>query len=61
MIARMNLTVEIPDTIAHRLQLDGPEAQRRALEFFALQGYESGKRSRRQVGDLLGLSFYDTE
>lgn len=57
----MNLTVELPDAIAHRLQLDGPDAQRHALELFALRGYESGKLSRRQVGDLLGLSFYDAE
>lgn len=57
----MNITVELPDAIAHRLRLDGPDAQARAREIFAIQGYESGQLSRRQVGDLLGLSFYDTE
>jgi hypothetical protein len=57
----MNLTVELPDAIAHKLRLDGPDAQARARELFALQGYESGRLSRRQVGDFLGLSFYETE
>jgi hypothetical protein len=57
----MNLTVELPDVIAHQLRLDGPDAQARAREIFALQGYESGRLSRRQVGDFLGLSFYETE
>jgi hypothetical protein len=57
----MNLTVELPDAIAHQLRLDGPDAPARARELFALQGYESGDLSRRQVGDLLGLSFFETE
>ena len=57
----MNLTVELPDIVAHQLRLDGPDAQVRAREIFALQGYESGRLSRRQVGDFLGLSFYETE
>jgi hypothetical protein len=47
--------------MAHRLRLDGPDPQKRALELFALQGYKSGELSRRQVGDMLGLSFYETE
>lgn len=57
----MNLTVELPDIIAHRLRLDGPDAEARAREMFALQGYEAGQLSRRQVGDFLGMSFYETE
>jgi hypothetical protein len=57
----MNLTVELPDAIAHRLRLDGPDAQERAREIFALKGYESRQLSRRQVGDLLGLSFFEAE
>jgi hypothetical protein len=57
----MNLTVELPDAIAHSLQLDGPDPRRQTLEFFALQGYKSSRLSRRQVGDLLGFSFYETE
>jgi hypothetical protein len=57
----MNLKVELPDTIAHRLQLDGPDAEVRAREIFALQEYEFGQLPRRQVGDLLQLSFYENE
>ena len=57
----MLVSVEIPDTIAHQLHLDGPERNRRALEMVALEGYRSLELSRRQVGELLGLSFYETE
>ncbi len=57
----MNLMAELPDAIAHCLRLDGPDARARARELLALQGYNSGELSRRQVGDLLGISFYDTE
>jgi hypothetical protein len=57
----MNLTVELPDAIAHRLRLDGPDAQVCAREIIALHGYKSGQLSRAQVGDLLRLSFYECE
>jgi hypothetical protein len=57
----MLVSVEIPDTFAHQLHLDGPERNRRALEIFALEGYRTLELSRRQVGELLGLSFYETE
>jgi len=57
----MNVTVQIPDKIAHDLSLDGPGAERRALEMFALEGYRRGEIGRAKVGELLGLCFYDTE
>jgi hypothetical protein len=57
----MNVTVHIPDGIAHDLNLDGPGAERRALEMFALEGYRRGEIGRAKVGELLGLCFYDTE
>jgi hypothetical protein len=57
----MLVSVEIPDSLARQLHLDGPESNRRALEMFALEGYRTLELSRRQVGELLGLSFYDTE
>jgi len=57
----MNVTVEFPDAIAHHLHLDGPQAGRRTLEMVALAGYQSGELTRGKVGELLGLSFYETE
>ncbi len=57
----MLVSVEIPDPLARQLHLDGPGSNRRALEIFALEGYRTLELSRRQVGELLGLSFYETE
>jgi Uncharacterised protein family (UPF0175) len=55
------ITVEIPDSIARQLDLDGPDGSRRALEMFALEGYRSAALSRGQVSELLGQSFFETE
>ena len=57
----MLVSVEIPDPLARQLHLDGPGCNRRALEIIALEGYRTLELSRRQVGELLGLSFYETE
>jgi predicted HTH domain antitoxin len=57
----MNLTVEIPDAIARQMHLDGPEAQHRALISLAVDGYRRHELSRGQVGELLNLSFWETE
>jgi predicted HTH domain antitoxin len=57
----VNLLVELPDSLAHQMNLDGAQGQRRALEILALDSYSSGKLSQGQVGELLGLSFHETE
>lgn len=57
----MILSVELPDSFARQLHLDGAQGQRRALEIFALDGYRSGELSQGQVGELLGLGFHETE
>ena len=57
----MLLSVEVPDRIARCLQLDGPTAQRRALEMFALAGYREGSLSRGQVSEMLGMGFQETD
>ena len=57
----MILTVEIPDSLARQMHLDGPEGPRRALEMIALEGCRSAALSRGQVSELLGQSFYETE
>jgi hypothetical protein len=57
----MTVTLEMPDQIAKGLHLDGEDGRRRALEMLALEGYRTGGLSRGQVGELLGLGFYETE
>ena len=57
----MIVSVEVPDPIARQLHLDGAQGNQRALEIFALEGYRSGDLSQGQVGELLGLGFYETE
>lgn len=51
----------MPDAIAHELDLDGADGERRALELFALEGYRQEKLSRGQVSELLRLEFNETE
>jgi predicted HTH domain antitoxin len=57
----MIVSVDVPDTIATQLHLNGEQGNRRALEMFALEGYRSGELSRGQVSELLGLEFNETE
>ena len=57
----MILSVEMPDSIARQLHLDGPQGSRRALEMLALAGYWAGDLSRGQISELLGMSFWETE
>jgi predicted HTH domain antitoxin len=57
----MIISVELPDSFARQLRLDGEHGQRRVLEIFALDGYRSGELSQGQVGELLGMSFHETE
>ena len=57
----MILTLEIPDSLAREMHLDGPGGPRRALQMLALEGYRSCELSAGQVGELLGFSFHDTE
>lgn len=57
----MTLTLDIPDSVAASMQLSEPGKERRVLEALALEGCRSGELSRRQVGKLLGMNFWDTE
>ena len=57
----MILSVELPDSVAQQMHLDGKEGSRRALERLALEGYRAGELSRGQVSELLNLSVWETE
>jgi predicted HTH domain antitoxin len=51
----MQVTVEIPDDMARRLALLGPDPARTALEALAIEGYRSGALSALQTRRLLGF------
>ncbi len=55
------IAVDLPDEIAKRLQAAWRNVPRGALEAVALEGYRDGTLTRDEVGDVLGLSFWETE
>ena len=57
----MKVDIQIPENIGQQLQREWRDVPRRALEAIAIEAYRSGALSRAQVGDLLGLSFWETE
>jgi len=57
----MNISIEVPDTIARQMGLADAHAGRRTLEILAMEGYRSGDLSRAQVSELLNLSLWETE
>ena len=57
----MILSVEIPDSLARQMHLDGAQGPRRFLEALALESYRAGELSQGQLGEILELSFLQTE
>ena len=55
------IAVDVPEEIAKRLENAWRDVSRGALEAVALEGYRDGTLSRDQVGELLGLSLWETE
>ncbi len=51
----MNLTVEIPDDLAHRLAAAGGDLSRRVLEALALEEYKRGRLTKPELRRLLGF------
>ncbi len=51
----MNLTLQIPDDLASRLNAAGADLSRRALEAFALEEYKSGHITQTELRRLLGF------
>lgn len=57
----MQVTVELPDHVARQWG-DTPDAVgRHVLEDAAIERYREGRLSHRQVGDLLGFDYWQTE
>ena len=57
----MKVDIQIPEKIGLQLQREWRDVPRRVVEAVALEAYRSDALSREQVGDLLGLSFWETE
>jgi len=55
----MELTLHIPDDVAHRLAVSGSDLSRRALEAFALEEHKAGRLTESQLRQLLGLQTRD--
>ncbi len=56
----MQVTVQLPDDIAKHLG-ETANMPRQLLEAFAAQAYRTHKISRHQVGQVLGLDYWQTE
>ena len=52
----MNLMLEIPDDLAHRLAAAGGDLSRRALEALALDEYKRGRLTKPDLRRLLGFA-----
>jgi predicted HTH domain antitoxin len=57
----MQISIDLPEDIAKRLQDEWRDLGRGALEAIAVEAYRDGTLSREQVGRILGLSFWETE
>ena len=51
----MQVTVELPDSVAEQLRASTHDIARRMLEAFAIDGYRSGALTGRQIREMLGL------
>ncbi|MGB7442514.1 MAG: UPF0175 family protein [Coleofasciculaceae cyanobacterium] len=52
----MQITIELPDEIAHQLQLQPSKISRRILELIAADNYRQGRIGAAQVRQMLNLS-----
>ena len=52
----MEVTLQIPDSIAAQLTQGGGDLTRRALEAFALEELKAGRITEPQLGEMLGLA-----
>ena len=55
----MEVTLHIPDSVAQRLSASGSDLSRRALEAFSLEEYKTGRLTKPQLRQLLGLQTRD--
>ena len=57
----MHVAIDLPEEIARQLTAAWGDMPRKTLEAVAVEGYRSGVLTRGQIGNLLGLSFWESE
>ncbi|MCI0538274.1 MAG: UPF0175 family protein [Verrucomicrobiales bacterium] len=57
----VEITVKLPDPLAAQLGETAEARSRRVLENTAIVEYAAGRLSQRQVGELLGLDYWQTD
>ena len=57
----MSVTIDLPESIAAQLQTNWGDLSRRALEALAVEAYRAELVSQPQVGEILGLDFWEAE
>ena len=57
----MQVTVKMPDEVARQWGKTPEAVGRHVLEDAAIEGYRAGRLSHRQVGEMLGLDYWQTE
>ena len=57
----VEVTVKLPENDARSFGVTAEEVGRRLLEDAAIEGYRAGRLSHRQIGELLGLDYWQTE
>jgi len=57
----MLVTLKMPDQIARHWGETPDAVGRHVMEGAAIEGYRAGRLSQRQVGEMLGLDYWQTE
>ena len=57
----VEVTIKLPENVARKFGETPENMGRRLLEDAAIEEYRAGRFSHRQVGELLGLDYWQTE
>lgn len=57
----VEVTIQLPDTLASTFGGTSEARTRRVAEDAAIEEYRAGRLSQRQVGEMLGLDYWQTE
>lgn len=57
----VEVTVKLPENVARSFGATPEDISRHLLEDAAIEGYRTGRLSQRQVGEMLGLDYWQTE
>ena len=57
----VEVTIKLPDNVARSMGDTSDLRSRRVMEDAAIQEYRAGRLSHRQVGEMLGLDYWQTD